>query len=307
MRFEPLSKASFGSDDPYFNTEAAIEVFNWYMKEDTDTANLVLNDIFSKRVSDIAKESGEEINKNFNELIDERLEILKRSLANGIINKSMSNDSIDRTIEAVDIIKDFKEAEHWRGPDGRFRSMGRSKIDYISAPHNSDKQAVNENQHRQAIAQAGNVFVTHGNGGMLQADVTYRDEHGNRKVTRRQGFQASDIVGDSADEFFGGADGREKERIETIDWFGPDARDLGQDTKDLLAMGSSMVTNGTPVIGESGTTRNMKQLKTIADTADKMGLGVNPKAKMAIQAGKTVGELGPQAERYAGPSIRRLG
>lgn len=313
MRFEPLSKASFGSDSPYFNTDAAIEVFNWYMQEDRDTANLVMSDIISKRVSDIADESGEEIYKAFDEIIDSRIALLKKSIANGVISKSMSDETVDATVEAVEIIKDWQENQHKRGWHGRFTNMGRSNMQYSFYDKSKPKES-NQKQYDEAHSEAADA-LNFANGGKtdrnarVEANVHYTDRKGRQHTDYRTGNKEKHFIGSDSGQFFGGNKKSPNQRIDSIDWFGPDDVNLASDARDLLNMGSQVNDAKTVRPGESGATRNMRQLGAMSQSLDDMGVGAlgGPKAKAALAAGKAVGELGPEAERYAGPSIRRLG
>lgn len=73
-----------------------------------------------------------------NGLFDERKELIKEAVLNGIVNKSMSDSSINEIIELVDIIKDDYTAwerglntdKQRRDTRGRFIPMGKTKIEY---------------------------------------------------------------------------------------------------------------------------------------------------------------------------------
>ena len=321
MQLEPLSKSSYDTSDPYFNTEAAISVTKWYLESDRDVANMVMSDIICKRVRDIVRETGPEIDAIITKSFEEKFELLKKTIANGVINKSMGDETVDATIQAVEIVKAYTSydrgriaGQRRRDALGHFAPEGRTTL-APPAMHGTDNATRNDSQHADAVNEADNAMSiirgqsNLGPGTPLKATVHYTDNKGRSRADTRSGAQAQDIVGETRDDYFGGEKGPAHQRITAIDWFGDDGKTGYESAYNLLNNSTTYNQAGAVNRGESGTTRNMRQLGAMSTALDDMGVGAvgGPKAQAALMAGKMVGEMGPEAEKYAGPSIRRMG
>lgn len=313
MKLHPLSKADLFAEEkkanPYFNTQAAIDVLEWAENEDFNVVKLVMSDVISKRVRDIAEESGEEIEQLIIKSVDYKFDLLKKTITNGVINKSMSDDTVDATVEAVDIVKAFFDwrsrnaKQQRRGPGGRFASMGRTNIQY-KPPKSLKQDDRDKDFHDQAVQQVKQSLSSLGasSSNPVTGRVSFTDEHGRPQLRTVRGHKAENFTDKS---FFVGGDDRKK--IDSIDWFDGSGSSY-EDTYNLLNNFDGVAQAGQVRTGESGTTRNMRQLGAMSSAADAMGLGTygGPKTQAALEAAKAVGEFGPQAEKYVGPSIRRL-
>lgn len=133
MRAEQLTPEFFGSDDPNFNLDAAVQAYSWVMREEEPVAEFILGDI-------VAHQTYEEVQKNYDgfsafirKQAEERRELVKKSLARAVLEGTMSDEAIQEAIEAMETISkayEFEESEHRRDKLGRFAPMGRSTFSY---------------------------------------------------------------------------------------------------------------------------------------------------------------------------------
>lgn len=317
MQLEPLSKSSYDTSNPYFNTEAAISVTKWYLESDRDVANMVMSDIICKRVRDIVRETGPEIDAIITKSFEEKFELLKKTIANGVINKSMSDETVDATVQAIEIVKAYTSYDRTkiankrkRNALGHFAPEGHSTFT-PPAMHGAEPAARNKAQHENAKTEADKALKSLGEGKERTATVHYTDDQGNARADTVRGSKATQFVGSDEGTYFGGEKGPAHQRITSIDWFGDEGKTGYESAYNLLNGETAGAYNraGDVKRGESGTTRNARQLGAFSQGLDELGVGTvgGPKVQAALMAGQMVGELGPEAERYAGPSIRRMG
>jgi DNA polymerase III delta prime subunit len=335
MKAIPLN---FGSDNPEFNSSAALDTYNWYMNTDKGEADFILNSVMSAVVSKCMEDSGDSINEMIAKSVESRVATLKQTLKKGIINKSMSDETVDAVVEAVESISKANEYTSWerarnvqnqrRGAGGRFTSMGKTKL------NNSQSAQASENHPSfgRGDTQGRNLTLAsrHGlrNLGQYQSgydEITEALRHFapsgeapiTAEVTNNSGKTRKVTVTsqDQADEIIRPTDFAGNNEVQSIEWFaeGNESLQSAGYVDPVAAAGSGLInyqdrkiSNGvTP--GESGTTRSMRHISNVSETANEMGLGHvgGTKAKVAIAAGKMIGDLGPEAEKALGPTVRR--
>ena len=140
MKITPISKAFFGvpETDKDFDLGSAVEVYKWYMA--TPEAEQIMVQVLAEQTPLMERYHGEEIRKALKKQYESRKEILKRAIVNGAISKSMSDDTVQKISEAVDLIEkaagDYtiwdrqdNARKQWRDKGGRFRQMGTLNIE----------------------------------------------------------------------------------------------------------------------------------------------------------------------------------
>ena len=338
----PISKAFFGAEDnPDFNLPAAVETYKWCMSE--DGSEFVLNSIMSGIVEKCMDAVGDEINEEIHKGISARYETLKKSLASGIINKSMSDEAVEAAISAIEqISKGTNDYTSWersqnvnrqrRGPGGRFTPMGQTKMNLDNAPAASPNHpSYNQGGTRGRAQQLGLQATPNGVNNLGQYQAAYdeviqaidqlgigqdnpataevRSSEGGKSVTRRVAVQSKEDV----QNMFNPLDFAGQNKVEDVTWYAPGQVSPGSQgyVDPVAAAGSGLINYEQRAIqngvmpGESGATRGMRHISNVAETADESGLGIGFKSKTAIAAGKMIGDFGPEAERIFGPAIRR--
>ena len=152
MKITPISKAFFGvpETDQDFDLGSAVEVYKWYLA--TPDAEQIMVQVLAEQTPLMERYHGEEIRKALRTQYEQRKEILKRAVVNGAISKSMSDDTVQKIAEAVDLIEkaagDYtiwdrqdNARKQWRDKGGRFREMGSLKIDQ---PYQGQKRVDDE-------------------------------------------------------------------------------------------------------------------------------------------------------------------
>lgn len=331
MRMERLSKRDFGAEDnPNFNLRAAIDTFNWYMKSDRDEANVLLGMSISKSVKDAIADDYEDMQAALDNQFKERMELLEKSVTNGAISKSMSDDAVNAAAEVVEFYKStyttYERAANAdrqrRGAGGRFAPMGRTQINYshtqVRTPTlaNSHAQAAAipnrhaAGQYQAAYAEVAQALQRFG-GGDMHGQVTSVDRNGNTIVRN--------VSGSTPEQFLNPADfqgsSTERGNVKSVDWYdspvltgaGTYADPLSRSGLAMSQFNSGNVEAGRVNPLESGTTRGMRRVGNAADVVNNSGLADNagPKTRAALAAGKYVGDYGPEAEQVLGPHIRR--
>lgn len=150
MKITPISKAFFGvpETDKDFDLGSAVEVYKWYMA--TPEAEQIMVQVLAEQTPLMERYHGEEIRKALKKQYEVRKEILKRAVVNGAISKSMSDDTVQKISEAVDLIEKAADdytiwerqdnaRKQWRDKGGRFRQMGSLNIE--PAPQGQKKVA----------------------------------------------------------------------------------------------------------------------------------------------------------------------
>lgn len=340
-----LTAEDFGSDNPSFNVDAANAVYEWYMDADKDAADVVLNMFMSEVVSKCMEEYGDQIIDSVYHNVSKRVNVLKTTVKRNMISKSMSNEALDETIEALELVSKTTGYTTWerslnanrqrRGQGGRFAPMGRTSMSAVERDGTDQHVSFTDNQNAggtRAAAQLALLASPRGLKNLGQYQTAY-DEisealrgfqnmgHIPLKaeiIGRRNGqpYRRSVNVPNSdtpQNEMLSPLDFTGDNQIDSIEWYSdgqssPYARGY---IDPVAAAGRGLVgysqreSRNTTSIGESGATRAMRHLGNVATTADEMGAGVGLKSKAAIQAGKMVGDFGPDAEKVFGPAIRR--
>lgn len=338
MRAQQLTPEFFGSDDPNFNLEAAIDTYKWFMREEEEVAKFVMADVSADVIS-------EEISKNYdgfvayiNKEAAKRREIVKKSLARAIAQGTMSDEAVDEVVHAMEMISkaeytdDERSAnakKQTRGPGGRFTAMGRSRVSYpkrsglinrtdkIGSPKLQRKaeklKPADAKEFEAAYEQVTADLARLGINKQNKADavLTMTDMDGNRfqRVVTGVSEPGKVVEAEDFDE--------EKKRIDDITYY-PEGAGLiahggmsgggslnpvavqgwrGIDTAQMMQMQND------PEL--SGATRGMRNVGNAATFIDGLNVTNNPKLKFATEAGKLIGDMGPEAETVIGPSIRR--
>lgn len=363
MKVVPISKSIFGDDVlAGFNYEAAVSTYNWYL-ENPEEAELIMKDVVLETVAKAMEESGEEITQYVISKALERKDMIKEALVNGVVNKSMSDEAVDSTVEAMDTI--FKAFENFsvyerqlqakkqkRNAKGQFVSMGTTKLaeknkkaGILGFDNNGDVLGVDDkkvpsikNVKRQNFV-AGDADVDGKSAAQYvqsyeevvqNLDMLLKDEdvknngviaevHINGKKDPKEifvpGNTSSDKAKEVADDIVRVSDfARKNDYITEIKW---KTGELGNNSSipsgayvDALSavqgFGDGATEAGRVNFGESGTTRNMRQMGNAANFIDATGVGsANTQVQNALLAGKLVGDFGPEAEKVAGPFFRR--
>ena len=135
MRLEPVSKN--------FNVQAAADYVE-FAKAYPDEAEYIVRLMAAAEIERIMEEDGDAIvAKTF----DDNYQMLKKSLARGIANGTMSSDAVDATIEAVEIAKAYSSNYNrpWVEQDVKRDKGGRfSTVDYAGAPAASSARVKNK-------------------------------------------------------------------------------------------------------------------------------------------------------------------
>lgn len=346
MRAERLTPEFFGSDDPNFNLDAAIQAYSWVLREEEPVAKFVLGEIVSEVMYEEVQKNFEGFSAYIRKQAEERKELVKKSLARAVIEGTMSDDAVQEAIDAMEVIskagrwdqRDFQESDVRRDSGGRFAPMGRTRPAYTNSKrtgsharaasaitnHNVNHPNVRINDDRDrrqfedAYAQIEmdlmRMNVGDGDGQQkASAILTVRDKHGDPHYVPVDGIKdASDVINP---EMFN----RDKKIVEDITYY-PEGAAAGMAISQNIATNNMMNPAGVaawqgistarmmqmendPEL--TGSTRGMRNVGNAAQLAETLGLGNNAKAAAAIQAGKMVGELGPEAEQVMGPGIRR--
>lgn len=339
-----LSYDDFGSDNPNFNLDAANAVYEWYMDADKDAADLILNTFMSDVVSKCMEEHGDKIVDSIYENVSKRMDVLKNTIKRNVVSKSMSDSALDSTVEAMELISKTTGYTTWerrlnanrqrRGQGGRFAPMGRTRMSSSRRDGTDQHESFQANQTAGGTRMAAQFALLASPRGVENLGQ-YQSAYDEIAEAMR-GFQAQGHTPAKA-EITGRRNGKPFRRsvnvpaenpqieilspldftgdnqIDSIEWYSDgQGSAYGAGYIDpVAAAGSGLVgyqqraVNNSPAIGESGSTRAMRHLGNVAATADEMGAGVGLKSKAAIQAGKLVGDFGPEAEKVFGPAIRR--
>ena len=338
MKLTRLSKADFGSDDPYFNLEAARKAFEWVMKSDPGEVDMVIGMAASETVSKAMRESGDKINEVIHKSAMEKLELVKKSIQNGVISKSMSDDAANAASEVIKAFSQYTTYERAanadkqkRGPGGRFAPMGRSNVKYsrnqntrATAPTRDGFDASvmsprEMSQYANAYREVATALDSFGAGGegdnarKVKGIVTSVDSDGNTRRTTHTGSSPEDFVNPAT---FRGDDTR-KGVVTGIDWYSSESNpSAGMYYSDPTKAGEALrqYSNRAQSAGEidpqeSRATRNMRHIANASDAVNNSGatdrLPDDSNVKRALDVGRYVGEYGPEAEKVLGPSIRR--
>lgn len=314
---------NFGSNDPDFNQEAALNTYNWYMS--TEGSELIFKMAVDEYCEDIYQNNYPVFVEAVKKSAEKKIETIKKSLSRGIISKSMSDDSVDATVEAVEIIKSYMsqfDRTYDRDKKGRFSEQNT----WSRKPKYSDKSKIPKDvpKFAETLANAAQLNqesrvqyaealrdlsdeLKGSKAGKLTGEITLEDTVTGRQSTEYvQDKNLEDVL---KPDFFNGTS-----RVKSIK-----VADLSNiqsggvpDELDKYRVASENWADRTVEAGqinpyESGSTRNMRQVSAAAQFIEDIpGTDKLPsKYKRALQAGKYVGELGPEAERVMGPSIRR--
>lgn len=163
MRAERLTPEFFGSDDPNFNLDAAIAAYTWVMREEEPVAKFVLGDVASEVMY-------EEVQKNYDgfaafirKQAEERKELVKKSLARAVLEGTMTDEAVQETIDAMEIITkadyEFDENKHKRDRLGRFAPMGRTTPTYPKRKASAALKGAGgvKDQRLRQLAQSANL------------------------------------------------------------------------------------------------------------------------------------------------------
>ena len=313
---------NFGSNDPNFNHEAAMNTYKWYME--TEGSDLIFKMAVDDYCEDIYQKNYPAFVEVAKRCAEKRIEDIKKSLARGVISKSMSNESVDATIEAVEVIKSYMsryDRTYDRDKKGRFAEQntwsrkvdwsGRKKyksgtpqIDRIVNGFNSKAPRTPlTDRDKQQYAEAYEQIAESIKGKSDVAAVLHiLDESTGKTETRRAvGKEAETLL--APDHFTG------DKRVTSVNFVDLDMKEHRDLDKYRVASDNysdRLVRAGEINPYESGTTRNMQRVGAAAQFVEDIpGADKLPsKAKRALAAGKYVGELGPEAERVMGPTIR---
>ena len=136
MRGERLTPEFFGSDDPNFNLDAAIAAYSWVMREEEPVAKFVLGDVVSEVVYEEVEKNYDGFSAYIRKQAQERKELVKKSLARAVLEGTMTDEAVQETIDAMEIISkadsdyEWDESKHKRDASGRFALMGRTRPTY---------------------------------------------------------------------------------------------------------------------------------------------------------------------------------
>lgn len=151
MRAERLTPEFFGSDDPNFNLDAAIQAYSWVMREEEPVAKFVLGDIASEVMYEEVQKNYDGFSAFIRKQAEERKELVKKSLARAVIEGTMSDEAIQEAIDAMEVISKayaWDPNEHKRDKLGRFAPMGRSSFTYPKRKHGLLKPEIKEDRIR---------------------------------------------------------------------------------------------------------------------------------------------------------------
>ena len=230
MRLEPISND--------FNAEAAAEYVE-FAKQYPDEAEYIVKLLAAAEIERIMDEDGDAI---IAKTFDDNYEMLKKSLARGIANGTMSDEAVDATVEAVEIAKAaYRSNQPWneqkikRDKGGKFSKVRytggaagyngakNASMNYKGMPSwNDDKDAgfMKEKyigQYRQAAQVLGNLIASSdenpgkvtikGNKGKSKViDLTDNDFQQAKKGDEGAGAIGHGVLQEHAKEFFDDAD-----------------------------------------------------------------------------------------------------
>lgn len=347
MRAEHLTPEFFGSDDPNFNLEAAIAAYSWVMREEEPVAKFVLGDVVSNVIYEEVQKNEPQFRAYIEKQAQERKELVKKSLARAVMEGTMSDEAIQETIDAMEVISkagrwddtQFQESDVRRDAGGRFAPMGKTKPVYSgqrktgmhtkadkAAQAFNNQQSSNRNHmsdwdrrqfeeaYQQIEMDLASMNVGAGNKeNKVSAVVTATDSNGDLQTIPIDYITGPDSIMNG--EFF---NNRNKHIVDVT--YYPAGAASSSVAGQMRATNNGMNPAGVaawqgiktaqmmqmendPEL--TGSTRGMRNVGNAAQLAETLGLGSSPKAQAAIQAGKMVGELGPEAEQVLGPGIRR--
>lgn len=326
MKYERLSKADFGSDDPDFNLRAAIATFNWYMKEDRPSADMMLGMAISDTLPDTIAKHYDELQAAVDRMYERRMALLRDSVSNGVVSKSMTDGAANAAGEVIKAFDQYTTYERsanagrqTRDRSGRFSPMGRTTMQYSNKmKRNKDIDTPNikavpkdaRGQYQMAYEEVARSLS--GMGVSAENPVWGRisrvDRTGRRDIVTRSGSSTGAFV--SPADFEGRSPN--KGVIESVEWYDrPPTLSMAGSHYDPLvgSFTDGIVEAGTVNPYESGATRGMRQVGNAANVINNSGLAdsASPKVQAALAAGKWVGDYGPEAEKVLGPTIRRTG
>lgn len=365
MKIVPINKSLFGNDVLVgFNYEAAVSTYNWYL-ENPDEAEIIMKDVALETVAKAMAESGEEITKHLISKANERIDVIKKALANGIVSKSMSDETADETAKALEtIIKGFENFSVYerqlqakkqrRNARGQFISMGTTELE--SKNKNAGRLGFGNKKANYAlqgvdtekVPVAGNITRNNFAGSdNSQGKSAAQFINSYEEVARDLGMMLEDKDVKEAGglfatiEFSGSKAPREVfipaannedatslagEVVRVSDFAAPSSYiknvtwKTGKLNDNQSVPGDTYVDALTSVRGlndgaaeagringwESGTTRNMRQVGNAANFIDSTGIASNnAQVQQALNAGRMIGDFGPEAEKIAGPFFRR--
>lgn len=324
MRLEPVSKD--------FNAKAA-QTYVDFAKRYPEEAEYVIRMFAAAELERIMDEHEEEIVKA---VFDENYEVLKKSLARGIANGTMSSEAIDATVEAVEFAKAWKYDPNWYRPDehrrdphtGRYTVMGRHtvKTSGTSMRYKHDRMLPNPPgmndrdaaQYQEAYRQIAEVMGTLAGVPVVGLQVT----HANGKTEER--FSPDDQMDDviRPEDFAG-----KKNGIVSFSPILADSNGTNQATGEFNIDGHALNINENLPKGykigdkgeeryRSGTNRNLERLSQAGAFLDDSGaataldaVGLNygvPGVGSAVATGaRFMGDYGQVADKVVEPGIRR--
>ena len=269
---------------------------------------------------------------------------LARAVMEGSMSDEAVQEAID-AMEVISKAYKWDENKHERDRMGRFAPMGRSKpiypkrvmkpkdisTDYIKLKADAAGLKGNDaKEYEAAYVQVQADLARLGISAQNPADGVLRHQlaNGNQMQRERRQVKSVDDVVDPSD--FKGKEAK----VLDVEFYPagdpPKYDDQGKMTHpgtynegaalaranygsiDPVAVGAwrgittaqMMQMQNNPEL--SGATRGMRNVGNAAALADSLGLGDrDPKVKAALAAGKMVGDMGPEAEKVIGPSIRR--
>ena len=237
MSLTPISKSFFGvpEDDQDFDLRAATEVYRWYLSD--PTAEQVMLHTLAEEIPRLENYHAGEIREAVRKTYEQRKEILKRMVVEGSISKSMTDQSVQAVIEAVDLIEKADNGytlwerqentrRQWRDRSGRWRPMGNvtvapstgsrmddAKFNDITPKHftpaqtkgfNRDAAARYQNAYAQVAGALGNVNT--GQNPEMSAVLTWNDG------------TVQELLGNRPEDLFRPADFKDKE-LARVDFY----------------------------------------------------------------------------------------
>lgn len=314
MRLEPVSKD--------FNAKAA-QKYVEFAKKYPEEAEYVIKMFAAAELERIMDEHGEEI---VAEVFSKNYEILKKSLARGIANGTMSNDAVDATVEAVEFAKKynprFEESQVKRDKKGRF-----SRVRYTKS---------------NGLLGTSQSPVAPGSNGPLAGNTKWGREYQEAALMLTRVLSDAEARGRKVEGVEFAFGGNEPTQIRDVD---PDEPDFGIVARDVLDQ-NDFVGEGRrvdairPIFADSkpsdeftfgdksvnvydkvpdsykdmgddpryrsGTNQNLERVGQAGKFLNATGLStVVPHGETVAMGAKFIGDYGPMADKVMEPGVRR--
>lgn len=314
MRLEPISKSSS------FNAKAASDTYKWYMDNPAE-AEVVMKMLAVEEISRILERDEEML---ISKIFEERYSILKKSLARGIANNSMSNEAVDAAIEAVEIAKAFnprsnkwEESKYRRDSGGRFADKPKvnlsnkySRSNDTMPPRSGVPEPTMLHPHdARQFQDAYNAIIDHLDQfppSAVGMRVTFADD------------SEEDRFGNNLDELIKPSDfNGDGNEIASVMPLVPEAGDRRNEFT-INGQNYNIRNPGRKIFGSENKSRyktsadetrannSLNRIGQAGEFLDASGLSnLDNRIKGAAKAAQFVGDYGPEAERFMEPGIKR--